>query len=117
MRGHGTYIPPTSTSIVSSLTGTITLTNKLVSVRPVRGRYKPEVGSLLVGRIREVDFGRKRWRVEIGCEGGGGDGWLLLSSINLPGGVQVSLFVIRRRDRLKSKELSRDENKLQMNFR
>ncbi|PSR97703.1 hypothetical protein BD289DRAFT_425553 [Coniella lustricola] len=85
MRGHGTYTVPTddTTSIVSSLAGLITRTNKLISVRPLRARYTPEVGDLVVGRIVEVQT--KRWRVDVGSTQLAG---LPLSAINLPGGIQ-----------------------------
>lgn len=57
-------------------------TNKLLSVRPLRARYTPEIGDLVVGRIVEVQS--KRWRVDVGAP-------LLaslpLSAINLPGGI------------------------------
>ncbi|KAK4229331.1 exosome complex component rrp4 [Podospora fimiseda] len=82
MRGHGTYIPPQTTDITSSLAGTITRTNKLISVRPLRARYTPEVGDLVVGRIVEVQA--KRWRVDVGSTQLAS---LPLSAINLPGGI------------------------------
>ncbi|KAG7128371.1 Exosome complex component rrp4 like protein [Verticillium longisporum] len=63
MRGHGTYVSAADGSIVSSVAGTITRTNKLLSVRPLRARYTPEIGDLVVGRIVEVQ--PKRWRVDI----------------------------------------------------
>ena len=51
-------------------------------MRPLRARYTPEIGDLVVGRIIEVQS--KRWRVDIGAP-------LLavlpLSAINLPGGI------------------------------
>jgi len=57
-------------------------TNKLLSVRPLRARYTPEIGDLVVGRIVEVQT--KRWKVDVGAP-------LLsrldLSAINLPGGI------------------------------
>lgn len=57
-------------------------TNKLLSILPLRARYNPEVGDLVVGRIVEVQS--RRWKVDIGAT-------LLaslpLSSINLPGGI------------------------------
>lgn len=83
-----------------------------MSVRPLRARYTPEVGDLVVGRIAEVRSARaglpptwaavadtdgspplaswlqvvaKRWKVEAG---GRQDAILMLSSVNLPGGVQ-----------------------------
>ncbi|KAK8115142.1 hypothetical protein PG999_007211 [Apiospora kogelbergensis] len=85
MRGHGTYVIPgaQSNTILSSVAGTLAKTNKLLSVRPLRARYTPEIGDLVVGRIVEVQA--KRWRVDVG-------GTLLaqlpLSAINLPGGIQ-----------------------------
>ncbi|KAK7964944.1 exosome complex exonuclease RRP4 [Apiospora sp. TS-2023a] len=85
MRGHGTYVIPgaSSNTILSSVAGTLAKTNKLLSVRPLRARYTPEIGDLVVGRIVEVQA--KRWRVDVG-------GTLLaqlpLSAINLPGGIQ-----------------------------
>lgn len=82
MRGHGTYVNPGETSIISSVAGTVTRTNKLLSVRPLRGRYTPEVGDLVVGRIVEVQA--KRWRVDVGSTQLAS---LPLSAINLPGGI------------------------------
>jgi len=64
MRGHGTYVPTGSTEIVATVAGTVQKTNKLLSVRPIRARYTPEIGDLVVGRIIEVQS--KRWRVDVG---------------------------------------------------
>ena len=83
MRGHGCYLDASQAEIVSSLSGTIEKVNKLVSVRPVRTRYRPEVGDLVIGRITDVQS--RRWKVDIGAKT---DASLQLSSINLPGGVQ-----------------------------
>lgn len=80
--GHGTYIPSNSTSITSSLAGTLTKTNKLLSVRPLRARYTPEIGDLVVGRIVEVQA--KRWRVDVAASQ---LAILQISAINLPGGI------------------------------
>ncbi|KAF2231754.1 hypothetical protein EV356DRAFT_569326 [Viridothelium virens] len=86
MRGHGTTTagstqPPT---ISSTLFGTLSRTNKLLSIVPIRTRYTPSIGDLIVGRIATVSATGKRWHVDIGAP-------LLaslpLSSINLPGGV------------------------------
>ncbi|KAK5987119.1 Exosome complex component rrp4 [Cladobotryum mycophilum] len=82
MRGHGTYVLPGSTSITSSLAGTLTKTNKLLSVRPLRARYTPEIGDLVVGRIVEVQA--KRWRVDVAASQ---LAILAISAINLPGGI------------------------------
>jgi exosome complex component RRP4 len=62
--------------------GTVQKTNKLLSVRPLRARYTPEIGDLVVGRIIEVQS--KRWRVDVGAPVLAG---LPLSAINLPGGI------------------------------
>jgi len=82
MRGHGTYVAASTSSIVSAVAGTVTRTNKLLSVRPLRARYTPEVGDLVVGRIVEVQA--KRWRVDVGSTQLAS---LPLSAINLPGGI------------------------------
>ncbi|KUJ15610.1 uncharacterized protein LY89DRAFT_618051 [Mollisia scopiformis] len=82
MRGHGTYIAPASTEIIATVAGTVQKTNKLLSVRPLRARYTPEIGDLVVGRIIEVQ--PKRWRVDVGAPHLAG---LPLSAINLPGGI------------------------------
>lgn len=52
-------------------------------MRPLRARYTPEVGDLVVGRIVEVQS--RRWRVDVGSVQLAG---LPLSAINLPGGIQ-----------------------------
>ncbi|KAL2788328.1 IEC3 subunit of the Ino80 complex, chromatin re-modelling-domain-containing protein [Aspergillus keveii] len=82
MRGHGTYINPLSTSIIATVAGTVQKTNKLLSVQPLRARYTPEIGDLVVGRIVEVQS--KRWKVDIAAPLLAG---LPLSAINLPGGI------------------------------
>ncbi|OAA42131.1 hypothetical protein NOR_04980 [Metarhizium rileyi] len=82
MRGHGTYLPASTQSITSSLAGTLTKTNKLLSVRPLRARYTPEIGDLVVGRIAEVQA--KRWRVDVAASQ---LAILQISAINLPGGI------------------------------
>ncbi|KAG8725662.1 exosome non-catalytic core subunit rrp4 [Ceratobasidium sp. 428] len=84
MRGHGTFVE--DEQVIASVAGTVERVNKLVSVKPVKSRYTPEVGDLVVGRISEVQ--NKRWKVDVNSRQ---DGLLLLSSVNLPGGVQVGL--------------------------
>lgn len=73
---------PLSTSIIATVAGTVQKTNKLLSVHPLRARYTPEIGDLVVGRIVEVQS--KRWKVDVAAP-------LLaqlpLSAINLPGGI------------------------------
>ncbi|ODV88510.1 hypothetical protein CANCADRAFT_124024 [Tortispora caseinolytica NRRL Y-17796] len=80
MKGHGTFTD--SRGIKASLAGTVTRVNKLISVRPLKGRYQPEVGDHVIGRVLEV--GLKRWKIEIGAAQAG---TLMLGSINLPGGI------------------------------
>ncbi|AGO09957.1 AaceriAAL034Cp [[Ashbya] aceris (nom. inval.)] len=80
MRGHGTYFLENKT--YSSVAGTVSRVNRLLSVIPWRGRYTPETGDHIVGRIVEV--GNKRWKVDIG---GKQHAVLMLGSVNLPGGV------------------------------
>jgi exosome complex component RRP4 len=80
MKGHGTYYLDNDT--YSSVAGTVSRVNRLLSVIPIRGRYQPETGDHVVGRITEV--GQKRWKVDIGAKQ---DAVLMLGSVNLPGGV------------------------------
>jgi exosome complex component RRP4 len=86
MRGHGTYIPSTpnnpSTTIISTVAGTLHKTNKLLSVQALRARYQPEIGDLVVGRI--VSVATKKWTVDIAAPMLAS---LPLSAINLPGGI------------------------------
>ena len=82
MRGHGTYVPLTSSTIVSTVAGHLHKTNKLLSVQPLRARYQPEIGDLVVGRIVSVQT--KKWSVDIAAPMHAN---LPLSSINLPGGI------------------------------
>lgn len=82
IRGHGTFATPDSTAIIATVAGTLQKTNKLLSIRPLRARYTPEIGDLVVGRVVEVQT--KRWKVDLSAP-------LLahlpLSAINLPGGI------------------------------
>jgi exosome complex component RRP4 len=87
MRGHGTYTNDSSAAdlaptIRSTLAGTLQKTNKLLSVVPLRARYTPEIGDLVIGRIVEVQS--RRWKVDVA---GALTAALPLSSINLPGGI------------------------------
>jgi exosome complex component RRP4 len=93
MRGHGAFLSAAlaasagaeAPAIVASLCGTVSRVNRLISVAPVRTRYAPEVGDLVVGRIADVSAGQRRWRVELGARQLAA---LALASVNLPGGVQ-----------------------------
>ncbi|KII87278.1 hypothetical protein PLICRDRAFT_112567 [Plicaturopsis crispa FD-325 SS-3] len=81
MRGHGTYVE--DDEVIASVAGTVERVNKLVTVRAIRTRYNAEVGDLVVGRITEVQ--PRRWKVDANSRQ---DAVLMLSSVNLPGGVQ-----------------------------
>lgn len=50
-------------------------------------RYQGEIGDIVVGRITEVS--QKLWKVDIN---GKQDALLMLSAVNLPGGVLVYIF-------------------------
>lgn len=80
MKGHGVYFLENRT--FSAVAGNISRVNRLLSVVPLRGRYEPETGDHVVGRITEV--GQKRWKVNIGAKQ---DAVLMLGSVNLPGGI------------------------------
>lgn len=84
MRGHGTFAASddASSAIRSTLAGTLQKTNKLLSMVPLRARYTPEIGDLVIGRIVEVQS--RRWKVDVAAPLLAN---LLLSSINLPGGA------------------------------
>ncbi|CAI8022790.1 Exosome complex component RRP4, partial [Geodia barretti] len=84
MRGHGTYHSDDG-KLVASVAGVVQRINRLISVRPLQSRYAGEVGDVVVGRIVEVQ--QKRWKVDTFSRL---ESVLLLSSINLPGGVLVS---------------------------
>lgn len=101
MKGHGTYFLDHMT--YSLVAGTILRVNRLLSVIPLRGRYEPEVGDHVIGRI--TDVGPKRWKVDIGCKQ---DAVLMLGSVNLPGGIlrrKLELDELQMRGFLKEGDL------------
>lgn len=81
LKGHGTS--ELNGEIVATVCGIVERVNKLVYVRALRARYKPEVGDIIVGRVVEV--APKRWRIEINYSQ---NAVLMLSSMNLPDGIQ-----------------------------
>ena len=63
--------------------GVVGRVGKLVFVKPLRARYRAEVGDVVVGRVAEVRD--KRWKVELRARQ---EGVLMLSAVSLPGDVQ-----------------------------
>jgi exosome complex RNA-binding protein Rrp4 len=55
-------------------------------------RYNPEKGDLVIGRVVEVV--QQRWKVDTNARQ---DAILALSSVNLPGGVQVCVQILDHR--------------------
>nr|GMD60981.1 exosome complex component RRP4 homolog [Ipomoea batatas] len=84
LKGHGTA--EMDDRVVATLCGVVERVNKLVYVRSLRARYKPEVDDIIVGRVIEV--APKRWRLEINSSQ---DAVLMLSSMNLPDGIQAEV--------------------------
>ncbi|OMJ15657.1 Exosome complex component rrp4 [Smittium culicis] len=81
MKGHGTFVE--DGKIYASVAGTVERINRLISVKSFGQRFVGEIGDTIVGRITRVT--NKRWMVDINSKQ---DAVLLLSSINLPGGIQ-----------------------------
>ncbi|XP_058738760.1 exosome complex component RRP4 homolog [Vicia villosa] len=81
LKGHGTS--DLDGEIVSTLCGTVQRVNKLVYVRPLSSRYKPEVGDIVIGRVVEV--AQKHWKLDINCSQ---NACLMLSAMNMLDGVQ-----------------------------
>ncbi|XP_028795588.1 exosome complex component RRP4 homolog isoform X2 [Neltuma alba] len=81
LKGHGTT--DLKGEVVATVCGVVERVNKLVYVRTLRSRYKPEVGDIVVGRVVEVV--QKRWKLEINYSQ---NATLMLSSMNLPDGIQ-----------------------------
>ncbi|DBA68417.1 TPA: hypothetical protein ACH3X2_013719 [Trebouxia sp. C0005] len=81
LRGHGTQV--VDGVLMATVCGVIQRVNKLISVVPVKNRYNPELGDVVVGRVTEV--ANKRWRIDLRSRQAAA---LMLSAVNLPGGVQ-----------------------------
>ncbi|XP_008464390.2 exosome complex component RRP4 homolog isoform X2 [Cucumis melo] len=81
LKGHGTL--DLNGEVVTTICGVVERVNKLIYVRSLRARYKPEIGDIVVGRVTEV--APKRWRLDIHYSQ---DAVLMLSSMNLPDGIQ-----------------------------
>eukprot|EP00891_Asterochloris_glomerata_P000696 jgi/Astpho2/696/e_gw1.00013.94.1_t len=84
LRGHGTQV--VDGKLQATVCGVVQRVNKLVSVIPLRSRYGPELGDVVIGRVTEAStVANKRWKVSLGAKQ---DAALQLSAVNLPGGVQ-----------------------------
>lgn len=77
--GHGTFYK--DEDIVASVAGSVHQVSKLVTVQPFKSRYRPNVGDVVVGRVKEVQ--QKRWKIDINSIQ---DGFLNLANVSLPGG-------------------------------
>ena len=81
LKGHGTF--SRDGALFASVCGVVRRVNRLISVVPLKSRYQGDVGDVVVGRVKDV--GSKRWKVDVNSFQ---HAVLLLSAINLPGGVQ-----------------------------
>ncbi|GMH02628.1 hypothetical protein Nepgr_004467 [Nepenthes gracilis] len=81
LKGHGTS--ELDGQVVATLCGVVERVNKLVYVRSLRSRYKPDTGDIIVGRVVEV--AQKRWKIDINANQ---DAVLMLSSMNMPDKIQ-----------------------------
>ena len=75
--------PSSGMGIYSTLAGSVERINKLINVRSTRSRYGGSIGDVVIGRVTALEH--KRWKLDINASQ---DASLLLSAINLPGGVQ-----------------------------
>lgn len=80
--GHGFQVS-LSDDVTSNVCGPLALVNKLISARPLRSQYLPEIGDVVLGRVSEVLA--KRWKVDINIPH---DAVLHLSAVHLPDGIQ-----------------------------
>ncbi|CAK9297630.1 unnamed protein product [Gordionus sp. m RMFG-2023] len=90
MRGHGTYMSQNDT-LYSSVLGEVNTVNKLLQAQHNSSKYFGNVGDLIIGRVTEV--GIKRWRLHTNTKR---DSYLLLSSMNLPGGELAEVQIVHK---------------------
>lgn len=69
--------------LTATVAGVVSRVNKLVMVVPLRAKYVAETGDVVVGRV--VELTGRRWKLDIHAAR---NAVLLLSAVNLPGGVQ-----------------------------
>ncbi|CAL6376586.1 unnamed protein product [Bathycoccus prasinos] len=94
LKGHGTQV--SEGELRATVSGVVERVNKLVSVKPMKAKYTPETGDVVVGRIKMISS--KRWKVDINSRQ---EAVLQLSSVNLPSGQQ------RRRNEADELNMSR----------
>ena len=75
---HGTYIK--DGGIYASVVGIVEKTNKMITVNPIKTKYNPEGGDLVVGKILEL--GDRIWRVYLNARN---KAILNLNSLNIEG--------------------------------
>lgn len=86
VRARGTLLGTTSNGnavLTATVAGVVSRVNKLVMVVPLRATYVAETGDVVIGRV--VELAGKRWKLDIHAAR---HAILLLSAVNLPGGVQ-----------------------------
>lgn len=85
VRARGTLLSSSESGpvLTATVAGVVSRVNKLVMVVPLRAKYIAETGDVVVGRV--VELAGKRWRLDINTAR---HAVLLLSAVNLPGGVQ-----------------------------
>jgi exosome complex component RRP4 len=85
LRGHGTYGDESGGGLAvrASCLGEVRQVARWLSVAPARVRYAPEVGDIVVGRVREV--AARRWLVDVGARA---EAALPLAAVALAGGDQ-----------------------------
>ncbi|KAJ1364295.1 exosome non-catalytic core subunit rrp4 [Parelaphostrongylus tenuis] len=93
LSGHGTYL--SENGLLASVCGNKVQYSCLIQIEPLRQKYYPKVGDVVVGRI--VRIRKARWKVDINHSIGA---ILFLSNVNLPGGelrrknVEDEIFMI-----------------------
>ncbi|VAI44187.1 unnamed protein product [Triticum turgidum subsp. durum] len=106
LKGHGTS--DQDGEVVATVCGVVERVQNLVCVRTLRARYKPQKGDIVIGRVSEI--ASKRWRLEINFSQGA---VLMLSSMNLPDGIQAEVRHIQHDGSLDLQPRSQKYGKLQ----
>lgn len=87
-RGHGTQL--CEGQLIATVCGVVDRIDKLLSVHPTQGRYKAQLGDVVVGRVTNIV--PKRWKLDLAHRH---EAVLQLSAIDLPGGAQVHIWDLR----------------------